>query len=107
MPSSSNRVCGSLALRATEGAQYSGSLITARLAMEFNRRVYGVPGNITQASSFGPNQAIKQGANLVMNWQDVVEELPTEVRAELFSVKETSEKRCPSLPEASLSPPRG
>ena len=36
--------------------------ITARLAMEFGREVYGVPGNATQLTSFGPNQLIKQGA---------------------------------------------
>jgi predicted Rossmann fold nucleotide-binding protein DprA/Smf involved in DNA uptake len=48
-----------------EGAQYSGSLITARLAMEFGREVFGVPGNVTQAVSFAPNLLIKQGAKLV------------------------------------------
>ena len=52
-----------------EGAQYSGSLITARLAMEFGREVYGVPGNCTQPSSFAPNQLIKQGAKLVTAWK--------------------------------------
>jgi DNA processing protein len=35
-----------------EGAQYSGSLITARLAMEFGREVSGGPGNVTQPLSF-------------------------------------------------------
>jgi predicted Rossmann fold nucleotide-binding protein DprA/Smf involved in DNA uptake len=48
-----------------EGAQYSGSLITARLAMEFGREVLGVPGNVTQPVSFAPNQLIKQSAKLV------------------------------------------
>jgi DNA processing protein len=46
-----------------EGKQYSGSLITARLAMEFGREVFGVPGNVTQEVSFAPNQLIKQGAS--------------------------------------------
>ena len=50
-----------------EGAQYSGSLITARLAMEFGREVFGVPGNVTQPVSFAPNQLIRQGAKLVTN----------------------------------------
>lgn len=54
----------SLGVVVVEGAQYSGSLITACLAMEFNREVFGVPGNVTQPSSFGPNQLIKQGRSL-------------------------------------------
>src|SRR5690349_9457506 len=44
-----------------EGAQYSGSLITARLAMEFGREVFAVPGNVTQPVSFAPNPLLKQG----------------------------------------------
>ncbi len=66
-----------------EGAQYSGSLITARLAMEFNRDVFAVPGNVTQPVSFAPNQLIRQGAKLVTNGEDVVEDLPTPIRAKL------------------------
>ncbi len=66
-----------------EGAQYSGSLITARLAMEFGREVLGVPGNVTLAASFAPNLLIKQGANLVTYAEDVIEELPTPARAAL------------------------
>jgi DNA processing protein len=59
-----------------EGAQYSGSLITARLAMESGREVFGVPGNVTQPVSFAPNQLIKQGAKLATCAEDVIEELP-------------------------------
>jgi DNA processing protein len=71
-----------------EGKQYSGSLITARLAMEFGREVFGVPGNVTQEVSFAPNQLIKQGAKLVTNAEDVIEELPTPVRAALVQAEE-------------------
>jgi DNA processing protein len=70
-----------------EGAQYSGSLITARLAMEFGREVFGVPGNVTQPVSFAPNQLIKQGAKLVTDAEDVIEELPTPVRAALVKAE--------------------
>lgn len=87
-----------------EGAQYSGSLITARLAMEFGREVFGVPGNATQPSSFGPNQLIKQGAKLVMGWEDVIEELPTPVRAELMPVETPSSEERAQLIEKDLTP---
>jgi len=94
----------SLGVVVVEGAQYSGSLITARLAMESNREVYGVPGNVTQPSSFGPNQLIKQGAKLVTGWEDVVEELPTEIRAQLLPVAITTAEERASLFEQTLSP---
>jgi len=70
-----------------EGAEFSGSLITARLAMEFGREVFGVPGNVTQAVSYAPNLLIKQGAKLVTNAEDVIEELPTPVRAALVQAE--------------------
>jgi DNA processing protein len=101
-----NRMVAGMALGVivVQGAQYSGSLITSRLAMEFGREVYGVPGNITEPVSFAPNQLIKQGAKLVVGWEDVVEELPTEIRAELFPVEATSQEERASLFEANLSP---
>ena len=70
-----------------EGAEFSGSLITARLAMEFAREVFGVPGNVTQAVSYAPNMLIKLGAKLVANAEDVIEELPTPVRAALVKAQ--------------------
>ena len=97
-----NRIIAGIALGVVvvEGAQYSGSLITARLAMEFGREVFGVPGNATQPTSFGPNQLIKQGAKLVTSWEDVIEELPTPVRAELLPVESAStEERAALLDE--------
>lgn len=101
-----NRVVAGMALGVivVQGAQYSGSLITARLGMEFGREVYGVPGNVTVDVSFAPNQMIKQGAKLVTSWEDVVEELPTEIRAELFPVEATTAAERASLFEGTLSP---
>lgn len=101
-----NRILAGMGLGVVvvEGAQYSGSLITARLAMEFGREVFGVPGNATQPASFGPNQLIKQGAKLVTGWEDVVEELPTPVRAELMAVESVSHDERAALIEEGLAP---
>ncbi len=101
-----NRIIAGMSLGVVviEGAEYSGSLITARLAMEFGREVFGVPGNVTNATSFGPNQLIKQGAKLVTGWEDVVEELPTPVRAELLPVETATSEQRSQLVEQSLQP---
>jgi DNA processing protein len=86
-----------------EGAQYSGSLITARLAMEFGREVFSVPGNVTQPVSFAPNQLIKQGAKLVTNAEDVIEELPTPVRAMLMQAEQPEAEQRNLVLAASLN----
>jgi DNA processing protein len=77
-----------------EGAQYSGSAITARLAMDQQREVFAVPGNITSKMSWGPNLLIKQGAKLVQEWNDVVEELAPDDRRRLIVAGQ------PDLPDA-------
>jgi len=74
----------SLGVLVVEGAQYSGSAITAKLAMDQGREVFAVPGNITSKQSWGPNLLIKQGARLVQDWNDVVSELPAESRRHLI-----------------------
>jgi len=99
-----NRVVAGMPLGVVvvEGAEYSGSLITARLAMEFGREVFGVPGNVTQEVSFAPNQLIKQGAKLVTSAEDIIEELPTPVRAALVKAEQPETEHRNRLLEQSL-----
>lgn len=65
----------SLAVLVTEAAQDSGSLITAKLALEQGRDVFAIPGPITSETSKGPTFLIKQGAKLVTEAAEILEEL--------------------------------
>jgi len=66
-----------------EAGEYSGTRITARCAMEQNRDVYAVPGNVTNKNAWGPNTLIKQGAKLTATWEDVWEDLPSQIRCSM------------------------
>ena len=94
----------SIGVLVVEAAEYSGTRISARLALEQNRDVFAVPGNVTNNNSWGANTLIKQGVKLVATWEDVWEDLPTEVRLAL-TPPPTPESS--SAPSASLFPDDG
>jgi DNA processing protein len=91
----------SVGVLVVEGSEYSGTRITARCALEQGRDVYAVPGNATSKNAWGPNTLIKQGAKLTATWEDVWEDLPTQVRQELEDALERRNES-PAVGGASL-----
>ncbi|HEX9896566.1 MAG TPA: DNA-processing protein DprA [Dehalococcoidales bacterium] len=78
----------SLGVLVTEAGEGSGALITANLALEQNRDVLAVPGSILSPSSRGVNNLIQEGAKLVQNCQDILEELNLRAVAQQLEFKE-------------------
>jgi DNA processing protein len=96
--------CGTVVV---EAAGKSGSLITARLAAEYNREVFAVPGSIASQKSRGTHLLLKQGARLVETEADVVSELTHLVHAETAgtsSQEQGSEKNDALIGPAGMDP---
>lgn len=80
-----NRIIAGLAwgTLVAEATEYSGSLATARFAVETGRELFAIPHNITSRGGVGPNTLIQKGAKLVARAEDIIDEMPAFLRDKL------------------------
>ena len=85
-PRRNRLVCGmALGVVVVEAGKKSGALITAAMALEQNREVFAIPGNIDSPNSFGTNALLKQGATIATSADDIIDELYPKLQSLLTS----------------------
>ncbi|MDZ4230712.1 MAG: DNA-processing protein DprA, partial [Dehalococcoidales bacterium] len=85
-----NRILSGISLGTlvTEAGESSGAIITAHMALEQNREVFAIPGSILSPASRGANHIIQEGAKLVRDYSDILEELNLTAVAHQIAMKE-------------------
>jgi DNA processing protein len=78
----------SLGVLVVEADETSGAMITAHLAVEQNREVFAIPGSILSPASRGANHLIQEGAKLIRDYSDILEELNLTAVARQLELKE-------------------
>ena len=108
-----NRILSGLCLGVVivEAAEKSGSLITARMALEQDRQVYAVPGSPLSGKTRGSNRLLKEGAKLVECVEDVIEELAPQMtgrprlaeRTPIAPLEKIATEKIPTPPTSNTS----
>lgn len=100
-----NRIMAAIsdAVLIIEASDRSGTLITARLATEYNKDVLCVPGQIFQKNSYGTNKLISEGAKIIRHSYDILEALNLKTAEDKINAKKNKERKVKDISKLNLT----